>query len=125
MSLPDLLATLGGMVVVLGVATRVPPALAAFVHSLIPVVAALRDLRLAFKKFNESQVVKDSDPENLPNEADAPMSSGISRDRQLAISEVRGSDSVSTGGEVESGEHMHHASASPTGTHNRLSDVTS
>jgi hypothetical protein len=44
------LAITGGIVIILGAATKIPPAITALVRACIPAITAFRDLRDAFRQ---------------------------------------------------------------------------
>ena len=50
------LAIIGGIVIILGAATRIPPAAAAFLRACIPLITALHDLRDALGPGHDRKV---------------------------------------------------------------------
>lgn len=48
------LAIIGGIAVILGAATRIPPAVSAFIRACIPMVTALRELHRAIRRRSNS-----------------------------------------------------------------------
>jgi len=50
------LAIIGGTVVILGAATKIPPAAAAFLRACIPLIAAFQDIRDALRRQHDQDV---------------------------------------------------------------------
>ncbi|MCX4791765.1 MULTISPECIES: hypothetical protein [unclassified Streptomyces] len=64
MALTTILAVIGGIVIIIGAAARVPKAVAELIQACIPVVHALNELRVATER-NTQKVSREED-ENTP-----------------------------------------------------------
>jgi hypothetical protein len=57
------LATIGGIVVILGAATKIPPAICALIRACIPLVTAIHDLGYAIRhRSNEANDAHENQP---------------------------------------------------------------
>lgn len=74
MTLTTILATIGGIVVIIGAAERIPYAIAGLIRACIPAINAVNELRAAFKcKVLQTDRKK---PEELSGPGDSASGSG-------------------------------------------------